>query len=108
MSKHKEKNPSGNGPDAAAGAACGGGHNSPWADVHSAADAVRVAKAEFQKAQEMYQKVRRQAAERVEAVRSTTVGDLLDDALGTVRKHPIAGLTAALLAGVCLGRLFRR
>ena len=56
----------------------------------------------------MYHNVRRQAAERVEAVRSTTVGDLLDGALIPVRKHPVASSAAAMLAGICLGRLFRR
>ena len=106
MSKHEKENHSDNGPETAD--TCCGDHGSPWADVHSAADAVRVAKAEFQKAQEMYHKVRRQTAERVEAVRSTTVGELLDDALVPVRKHPVASLAAALLAGICLGRLFRR
>ena len=106
MSKHDNKNQSDNGPETAA--ACDCEHGSPWADVHSAADALRVAKAEFQKAQEMYHKVRRQTTERVEAVRSTTVGDLLDGALSPVRKHPVASLAAAMLAGICLGRLFRR
>ena len=49
-----------------------------WANVHSAADAIRMAKEEVHKAQEACQKVRREAAERVEAVRNTTVGDLLE------------------------------
>jgi ElaB/YqjD/DUF883 family membrane-anchored ribosome-binding protein len=108
MSKHDSKNHSHNGPEEAATDACGCEHGSPWADVHSAADAVRVAKAEFHKAQEMYHKVRQQTADRVEAVRNTTVGDMLDCTLSPVRKHPVASLAAAVLAGICLGRLFRR
>ena len=79
-----------------------------WAEVHSAADAVRLAKGELHKAQEFYQRVRRETADRVEAVRNKTVGDLMDDALGTVRKHPVTGLTVALAAGIVLGRLLKR
>jgi ElaB/YqjD/DUF883 family membrane-anchored ribosome-binding protein len=76
--------------------------------IRSAADAVRKAKAELEKARQMYAEVRRKTAERVEAVRKTTVGDMLDGALGVVRKRPGAGLIAAAAAGFLLGRLFRR
>ncbi len=107
MSKH-DKNPSDEMPGSTAPEAgddsCGGG----WTEVHSAADAVRLAKAELQKAQEFYQRVRRETADRVEAVRNKKVGDLMDDTLGVVRKHPVTGLTVALAAGIFLGRLLKR
>ena len=77
-------------------------------EVCSAADALKRAKAEFEKAQTYYEKVRQQAAERVKAVRETSVGDMIDGTLDTVRRHPGAGLTLAAIVGFLLGRLFRR
>ena len=76
--------------------------------VHSTAETLRCAKAEFEKAQAFYSQVRRQAAERLEAVRRTSVGDVLDCSLNAVKRHPVAGLTIAALLGFYLGRLFRR
>ena len=86
----------------------GGECGHPWTKVRSAADAVRLAKAELHKAQEFYHRVRRETSDRVEAVRNKTVGDLLDDAIGVVKKHPAAGLAAALAVGICLGRKLKR
>jgi ElaB/YqjD/DUF883 family membrane-anchored ribosome-binding protein len=77
-------------------------------EVCSAADALKLAKAEFEKAQAYYEKVRQQAVEGVKAVRETSVGDMIDGTLETVRRHPGASLTIAALAGLFLGRLFRR
>jgi ElaB/YqjD/DUF883 family membrane-anchored ribosome-binding protein len=77
-------------------------------EVCSAADALQRAKAEFEKAQAYYEKVRQQAVEHVKAARETTVGDVIDGTLETFRRHPGAGLTAAALVGFLLGRLFRR
>lgn len=74
----------------------------------SAADALKLAKAELEKAQAFYDHLRQQAAERLKVVRRTTVGDVLDGTLDAARRHPAAGLTLAALAGYFLGRLFRR
>ena len=74
----------------------------------SAADALRRAKAELEKAQAFYEHVRQQTAERLNAVRETSVGDVLDCTLKTVKRHPGASLTLAALLGFMLGRLFRR
>jgi ElaB/YqjD/DUF883 family membrane-anchored ribosome-binding protein len=76
--------------------------------VCSAAEALRRAKAEFEKAQAFYKQVRQQAAERMDAVRRTTLGEVLDCSLKAVKRHPVAGLTIAVLVGIYLGRLFRR
>ena len=76
--------------------------------IRSAAEAVRRAKAELKKAKDLYAQVRRQAADRLDAVRKTTVGDVVDGTLNTVRKRPGMSLFAATLAGFLLGRLFRR
>jgi ElaB/YqjD/DUF883 family membrane-anchored ribosome-binding protein len=107
MGKH-DKHPSDEMPGSTAPEAGDDSCGSAWTDVHSAADAVRLAKAELQKAQEFYQRVRRETADRVEAVRNKKVGDLMDDTLGVVRKYPVAGLTVALAAGIFLGRLLKR
>ena len=47
----------------------------------------------------MYKEVRQQAAQRLEAVRRTTVGDVIDCSLRTAKRHPVAGLTIAALVG---------
>ena len=78
------------------------------ADSCSAADALKRAKAELEKAQAFYESVKQQAAERVQAVRETSVGDMLDGTLETVKRHPAAGVTLAALLGFFLGQLFRR
>lgn len=76
--------------------------------VRKAAGAVCRAKAELEKAQTLYQKVRREAGDKLKKVREKTVGDLVDDTLEVVRKHPGPGVILAGLVGFFLGRLFRR
>ena len=77
-------------------------------EVRSAAEAVGRAKAELRKAQEVYQRVRQEATDRLQDVRQKTVGDLIDGLLGTVKKFPGPSVIAALLAGFFLGRIFRK
>ncbi|NLE38148.1 MAG: hypothetical protein GX621_09015 [Pirellulaceae bacterium] len=76
--------------------------------IRSAADALHRARLEFERAQQVYDEVRRDAVERIEKVRETTVGDLIDGTLDAVRKRPAVGLGVAALVGFFLGRLFRR
>ncbi|MGD0898426.1 MAG: hypothetical protein ABR915_11360 [Thermoguttaceae bacterium] len=80
----------------------------PAADISSATEALRRAKAELRKAQEVYEDIRRRAAQRVEAVRKTTVGELLDGTMGLIKKHPGPGLLAAAATGFFLGRWLKR
>lgn len=77
-------------------------------EVCSAADALKRAQAEFEKAKAFYDKVCQQAAQRVKSARETSIGDMIDGTLDAVRRHPGAGLTIATLVGLFLGRLFRR
>jgi len=77
-------------------------------DIQSATDALKRAKAEFEKAQAYYERVRQQAVEGVKAVRETTVGDMIDGTLEAVRRHPGISVSVAALIGLLLGRLFRR
>ncbi len=80
----------------------------PEADSCSIADALKRAKAELDKAQACYENLKQQAADRVKAVRETSVGDMIDGTLDAVKRHPAAGLTLAALLGYFLGRLFKR
>jgi len=100
--------PEANGPEPNdAGPASAPGPNDP-PEVHAAAEAVEKAKAALREAQECYQRVRKEATERLKQARETRVGDLIDGLLGLVRKYPGAGVITALLAGFFLGRRFRR
>jgi ElaB/YqjD/DUF883 family membrane-anchored ribosome-binding protein len=76
--------------------------------IRSAADAVRCAEAELRKARDLYEKVRREATERLQDMRKKTLGDLLDGTLEAVRKHPGPGVVVAGMIGFLVGRLFRR
>jgi ElaB/YqjD/DUF883 family membrane-anchored ribosome-binding protein len=76
--------------------------------VRKAAEAVRRAEAELEKAQQLYQKVRQEATDRLRAVREKRVGDLIDGTLELVKKHPGPGVIVAAMIGFFLGRLFRR
>lgn len=80
----------------------------PQSAVCSAAEALHRAKAELEKAQAFYESVREQAAERLKAVRQTSIGDVLDGTLETVKRRPCASLAVAAMLGFFLGRLFRR
>ena len=77
-------------------------------DVCSAANALKRAKAELEKAQAFYEHVCQQTTERLKAVRETSVGDVFDGTMKTVKRHPGASLTLAALVGFLLGRAFRR
>lgn len=76
--------------------------------VQKAAQAVQRAEAELEKAQQLYQKVRQEATDRLKAVREKSVGDLIDGTLEAVKRHPGPGLIVAAMIGFFLGRLFRR
>jgi ElaB/YqjD/DUF883 family membrane-anchored ribosome-binding protein len=80
----------------------------PSSEACSAADALRRAKAEVEKAQALYEKVCQDAADRLKSVRATSVGDVIDGTLDLVKRRPGACVTVAALIGFFLGRLFRR
>jgi ElaB/YqjD/DUF883 family membrane-anchored ribosome-binding protein len=77
-------------------------------DICAAADALRRAKAEMERAHAFYEHVREQTAHRIKAARDTSVGDVVDCACRAVKRHPGASLTLAAIVGFMLGRLFRR
>jgi hypothetical protein len=77
-------------------------------EVCAAAEMLGRASAELKRAQELYDAARRQAAEKIEAVRKTTLGELIDGTVRTVRRHPGPSLILGALAGFWLGRLFRK
>ena len=77
-------------------------------EVTAAEEAVRRAEVELTKAKQAYARVRRQATEQLKRVREKRVGDLVDDTLKMVKKHPGPSVVLAALLGFWLGRLFRR
>jgi len=77
-------------------------------EVHAAAEAVETAKAALHEAQQCYERIREETSARLERVRETRVGDLIDGALRFVRKHPGPSVILAILAGFFLGRGLRR
>jgi len=77
-------------------------------EVAAAEEAVRRAEAELTKAKEAYAGVRRQATEQLKRVREKRLGDLVDDTLKLVKKHPGPSVALAAVVGFWLGRLFRR
>jgi len=77
-------------------------------DVQSAEEAVQRAREELQRAEEYCQQVRQKAAEQVERMRETTVGDVIDGGLSFAKKHPGISVAGAAVVGFFLGRLFRR
>lgn len=83
-------------------------HSGECPEVFLAAEAVRLAKLELEKAHKFYDDVCRQTAEKIKLVRETSVGDILADTLKTVKKHPGPSLVLSAALGFCLGRWFQR
>lgn len=77
-------------------------------EVSAAADALRAAQDELKKAQANYHQLREQAAQKVEEIRDTTVGDMVDGTLEVVRKYPGSCLLAAFACGFMIDRWFRK
>ena len=77
-------------------------------EVQAAEEAVRRAREEFEKAQELYHRLREEASEGFEHLREQNVGDVIEGAMGFVRKNPGPGVLIAALLGFFLGRLFSR
>lgn len=77
-------------------------------EVRAAEEAVSRAKEELKRARGLYVDVRRQATDQIRQVRGKTVGDLIDNVLDLVKKHPGPGVVIAALLGMFLGRIFRR
>jgi hypothetical protein len=77
-------------------------------EVAAAEQKVRRAEVELERAKEAYYRVRQHATEQLKRVREKRLGDLVDDTLKLVKKHPGPSLVLAALAGFWVGRLFRR
>jgi ElaB/YqjD/DUF883 family membrane-anchored ribosome-binding protein len=76
--------------------------------VRAAEAALHKARVELQNAQSTYESVRQQAVEGFTDLRQKKVGELAEDSLDFVRRHPGVGLTLAAIVGYLLGRVFRR
>jgi ElaB/YqjD/DUF883 family membrane-anchored ribosome-binding protein len=76
--------------------------------VRAAQEAVQRAREELDKSMAKYQNVRDEAADKIKGLGETGLGDLVDESLAYVRRHPGRGVVAAVVAGFFLGKLFRR
>jgi len=77
-------------------------------EVRLAAEAVTKAKQELEAAQQLYQQLRRQATEKLEALRESTFDDVLDGTRKFVKKYPGISVILGTFVGFCLGRLFQK
>jgi hypothetical protein len=80
----------------------------PHDACEAAAEAIRRAKEELDRAHAFYEHVREQTADRIKQARDTTVGDVVDGTLKTAKRYPGASVVAAAFLGFMLGRWFRR
>ena len=62
----------------------------------------------LKEARQCYDDVRRKAADHLREARETTLGDVFDRVIVTVKRHPRGSLAVAAALGFFLGRLFRR
>jgi ElaB/YqjD/DUF883 family membrane-anchored ribosome-binding protein len=76
--------------------------------VKAAEDALASARAELERAREQFRRIRQESVERAESLRQKNVGDLIDETLGYVRRHPGQCVAFSLLVGIFLGRITRR
>ncbi|MHB8901085.1 MAG: hypothetical protein ACYC6Y_20240 [Thermoguttaceae bacterium] len=77
-------------------------------DVQAAAEAVRRATEELERACESYKALRQEAACRIRKLRESRVEEVIESSLEMVRCHPAVGVGLAAAVGFFLGRLFRR
>ncbi len=77
-------------------------------EVKAAAEAVRRARQELERACETYKILREEATIQVRRLRESTVGDVIKGSLEMVRQHPATGVAVATMVGFFLGRVFRR
>ena len=77
-------------------------------DVTTAREQLEKAREAMRAAEQQYQQVRHDAAEKIEQLRHMTVGDVVDGTMDFVRKHPGTGLVIASAVGFVFGRIFRR
>ncbi|MFT5522708.1 MAG: ElaB/YqjD/DUF883 family membrane-anchored ribosome-binding protein [Pirellulaceae bacterium] len=78
------------------------------AELENAASQVQAAREALTAAQEHYEQAREQAAEKIEELRDTTVGELVDGVLEFVKKNPAAGVFASGIIGFIIGRISKR
>lgn len=77
-------------------------------NVQAAEQALRQAKAEFDRARAKYRDVRETAAADLRDLRERNVGDWFGSAMDMVRKYPTAGVVVAGLLGYLFGKTVGR
>ncbi|MEX0936665.1 MAG: hypothetical protein WDZ59_02315 [Pirellulales bacterium] len=76
--------------------------------VKAAEEALASARAELERARQQFRHIRQESINRADALRQKNVGDLIDETLRYVRRHPGQCVAFSLLAGIFLGRFTRR
>jgi len=82
--------------------------NGEPSDLEAAEETLRQAKERLKEARQTYWQLRRQTVEQLKQVREMSVGEAFDCVLKQVKRYPGPSVIVALLAGLFLGRLFRR
>jgi ElaB/YqjD/DUF883 family membrane-anchored ribosome-binding protein len=77
-------------------------------DVAGAAEHLQFAREQLRQAEACYEEIKEKAAEQVQQLRETTLGDVVNGALDFVKKHPGAGVMGAATIGFLIGRITRR
>jgi hypothetical protein len=75
--------------------------------IQAAEAALRRARAEVKRARAHYHSLRLEAEQGIDHVRAGEVGELTDQVLDAVRKHPGPGVLIAMLVGFVIGRIGR-
>ena len=79
----------------------------PSREVADAEERLHLAREQLRQAEEYYAEIKEKAAEQVEHLRETTLGDVVDGVFEFVKKHPAAGVMGAATIGFVLGRITR-
>jgi len=77
-------------------------------ELDAARDAVRRAKEQLKDARREYGELRREAIGRLKQIREMSVGEVANETLKQVKRHPGPAVLVAAFLGFFLGRLFRR
>ena len=82
--------------------------NTPDTTVESARRKLQAAREVLRTAEDQYEEVRCKATAQLERIQNSTVGDLIDETLDFIRKHPGIGVLSATALGYFLGRRIGR
>ena len=77
-------------------------------DVAGAEAQLQFAREQLRQAEKYYEEMKEKAAEQIQQLRDTTVGDVVGGVLEFVKKYPAVGVIGAATLGFLFGRNTRR